>query len=91
MKEVILLLIIFFLLTSCGSENKSTATHGDETGNIDIVDYLPTTNMIKTFSYADHRQILFSASGVQEITVNNNTIKIIQKAHAHRRFNTGGG
>jgi len=75
MKKYFILFIVLGLMVGCGSSKKSVPNK-DSKGEIDIVGYLPSENMIKHFSYGV--TLLYSGIGRREIEVLDNKIEITQ-------------
>jgi len=69
------LLATILIITSCGNNNTSTPK-GDGKGKIDIVDYLPSQDMKKEFSYSYTGATMYGGSGREEIEVIDNRINI---------------
>lgn len=88
MKKFGLLSMVLVLIVGCGSSGDSTPAR-DGKGDIDIVEYLPSKNMIKFFSYHSYGGLLYGGSGFQNITVDENEINIEQHAQAGGRYYTG--
>ena len=77
MKKYFILLIALGLMVGCGGSKKSVPNK-DSKGEIDIVGYLPSENMIKHFSYGV--TLLYSGIGRREIEVSDNKTEITQYA-----------
>jgi len=83
MKKFGLLLLVLLIFVGCGNSSDSRPSQ-DGKGDIDVVKYLPSQDMVKHFSYGEG--LVYAGMGTREIKVLANTVKILQKAKTTSPF-----
>ena len=80
MKKYLLSIFILLLFIGCGSSNKSSSSNENRV-KIDVVNFVPSENMLKHFSYG--MTFVYSGIGRREVEMlPNNNIKITQYANS---------